>query len=222
MHTIRDLSFEIRSIASLLNPFRTFCISPNVFFQTTNLVVVVVVAAAAVCSMKKFHSTNDRTYHTKVSKVSQRGIESTKNDAKWQLDVVGWFVIWHAAWVDRFGQCFIPRKVDRAAPEARWCSAAPPAESSPWHPPVDSANSDSDRRRSPSRCSSRSHPRPPPCYSPAPLVAPFYSFSTSFADFETRFSPKFHNHTCVTMRWGTQDSMATLTIRPRTFVYFEI
>lgn len=122
-------------------------------------------------------------------------------------------LIWHTAWVDRFGQCFIPRKVDRAAPEARSCSSAPPAES-PWHPPVGSANSDSDHHRSLSRCSSRSLHRPPPCYSSAPLVAPFYSFSTSFADFETRFSPEFCNHTCVRMSvmW---DWKATLIIRLR-------
>lgn len=104
-----------------------------------------------------------------------------------------------------FVNVFIPRMVDKAALEARSCFFACFLVTFLWYPPADSANSDSDHSLFLSRRFSHSH-HPPPYCSPVPLVAPFYFFSISFDDFETRFSPKFtYIHIYIYTRVSMQD-----------------
>ena len=104
-----------------------------------------------------------------------------------------------------FVNVFIPRMVDKAALEARSCFFACFLVTFLWYPPADSANSDSDHSLFLSRRFSHSH-HPPSYCSPVPLVAPFYFFSISFDDFETRFSPKFtYTHIYIYTRVLMQD-----------------
>lgn len=111
---------------------------------------------------------------------------------KWQL-IFSSYLAHHYYFVN----VFIPRMVDKVALEARSCFFAF-LVTFLWYPPADSANLDSDHSLFLSRRFSHSHHLPPYC-SPVPLVAPFYFFSISFDDFETRFSPKFqhtYTHDC--------------------------
>lgn len=111
---------------------------------------------------------------------------------KWQL-IFSSYLAHHYYFVN----VFIPRMVDKVALEARSCFFAF-LVTFLWYPPADSANLDSDHSLFLSRRFSHSHHLPLYC-SLVPLVAPFYFFSISFDDFETRFSPKFqhtYTHDC--------------------------